>query len=66
MHFDFKKECIFKTSSLDNFFARIFSQYGKDGLLHSVAFFFYKYLPKKINYKIYDQELLAIIKSFKE
>ena len=66
MHSNFKKEYILKTDSLDNISARIFSQYGEDGLLHFVAFFSYKHLPQEINYEIYDKELLAIIKSFEE
>ena len=31
-----------------------------------MAFFSCKYLLQEINYKIYDKELLVIIKSFKE
>ena len=55
-----------ETDLSDNVFARIFSQYREDGLLHPVAFFSRKYLSQKINYEIYDKELLAIIKSFEE
>ena len=65
-HFDFEKECILETDSLDNVSVRILSQYGDDGLLHLMAFFSCKHLPQKINYVIYDKELLAIIKFFKE
>ena len=35
-------------------------------MLHPVVFFFRKRLPQEINYEIYNKELLAIIKSFKE
>ena len=65
-YFDFKKECILETNSSDNLSAEIFSQYGNDGLLHPVTFFFCKHSPRKINYEIYDKELLAIIKSFEK
>ena len=66
MHFDFKKECIFKTNSSDNISVGILSHYGEDGLLHPIAFFSCKYLPQEINYEIYDKEFLAIIKSFEK
>ena len=66
MHFDFEKECIFETDLSDNVSAKIFFQYGEDGLLYSMAFFSCKHSPQKINYKIYDKKLLAIIKSFEE
>ena len=65
-HFDFKKKCILETDLSDNVYAGIFSQYGNDGLLHLVAFFFCKYSSQEINYKIYDKKLLAIIKFFEE
>ena len=65
-HFDFEKECILETYSSDNVSARILSQYEDDRLLHLVAFFSHKHSPQEINYEIYDKELLAIIKSFKE
>ena len=65
-HFDFEKECILEIDSSDNISAGIFSQYREDRLLHSVTFFFCKYLPQEINYEIYDKKLLVIIKSFKE
>lgn len=44
-HFDFKKEYILKTNSLDNVSIRVFFQYSDNGLFHFVAFFSYKYLP---------------------
>ena len=65
-HFDFEKQCILETNSSDNVSAGIIFQYGDDGLLHLVAFFSCKHSPQEINHKIYDKELLAIIKSFKE
>ena len=66
VHFDFEKECILETDSSDNVSIRILSQYGDDGLLHSVAFFSQKHSPQEINYEIYDKELLAIIKSIEK
>ena len=65
-HFDYEKECIVETDALDNVSAAVLSQYGDDGKLHPVAFFFRKHSPQEINYKIYNKELLAIIKAFEE
>ena len=66
VHFDYEKECIFETNSSDNISAGIPFQYGDDRLLHLTAFFSRKHSPQEINYKIYDKELLAIIKSFEK
>ena len=43
-YFDYKKEYILKTNSLDNVSIVILFQYRKDGLLYPVAFFFCKHL----------------------
>ena len=66
-HFDYEKECIVETDASDNMSAGMLSQYSsKDGKLYSVAFFSQKYSSQKVNYEIYDKELLAIIKAFEE
>ena len=39
---------------------------GEDKLLHLVAFMSKKMSPQECNYKIYDKELLAIIRAFEE
>jgi hypothetical protein len=41
-------------------------QYNKNSELYLVIFFFKKLTPAELNYKIYDKELLAIIKYFKQ
>ena len=41
-------------------------QYNKDGKLCLVAFLSRKLAPTELNYKIYDKELLIIIKCFKQ
>ena len=58
-------EAIFKTDSLDYVTGGILSQYSDDRLLHPVAFYSYKILDTEYNYEIYDKELLAIVKCFK-
>ena len=66
-HFDYEKECIVETDASDNVSAGVLSQYSsEDGKLYPVAFFSRKHSPQEINYKIYDKELLAIIKTFEE
>ena len=65
-HFDFKKECILKTDLSDNVSIGIFFQYGDNRPLQPMVFFSRKHSLQEINYEIYDKELLAIIKSFKE
>ncbi len=44
----------------------ILSQFGIDGLLHPVAFYSRKLINAKINYQVYDKELLAIITTFEQ
>ena len=41
-------------------------QYNSNGILHPCAFFLKKNDPAECNYKIYDKELLAIVKCLKE
>ena len=44
----------------------ILSQYNEDGVLHPIVYFLKQLSPAKYNYKIYNKELLAIIKYFKQ
>ena len=41
-------------------------QYNKNSKLYPVAFLFWKLAPAKLNYKIYNKELLIIIRYFKQ
>jgi len=50
----------------DTIIAGVLSQLGSDSLLHPVAYFSTKINAAELNYDIYDKELLAIIRSFKE
>jgi len=51
---------------LDYVLGGVLSQYNKNGELHPVAFLFWKLAPAKLNYKIYNKELLAIVRCFKQ
>ena len=42
------------------------SQYNKNGKLYPIVFFFKKLNSVQLNYPIYNKELLAIVKAFKE
>ena len=64
MHFDFDKDVIVETDASDYVSTGVLSQYGEDGILHPVAFFSTKHSPAKCNYKIYDKELMAIVRAF--
>ena len=44
----------------------ILSQYNKDGVLYPVIYFSKRLNLAKYNYKIYNKELLAIIRYFKQ
>ena len=65
-HFDRNKKAIVKTDSSDHVSSEVLSQIGENGLLHPVAFFSKKLIAAECNYDIYDKELLAIIRCFKE
>ena len=65
-HFDPTKQCFVETNSSDYVNAGILSQMGNDGLLHPVTYFLRRMALAKCHYKIYDKELLAIIRCFKE
>ena len=54
-------------ANLSNYITKgILSQYNKDGILYPIVYFLKQLSPAECNYKIYDKELLAIIKYFKQ
>ena len=55
-----------KTDTSDYVSEGILSQYDENSVLHPVAYFFKKHSPAECNYEIYDKELMAIIRAFKE
>ena len=65
-HFDSIKEIIVKTDASDWVSTEILSQYSDDNILCPVTFFSKKHSVQEVNYEIYDKELLAIIRAFKE
>ncbi len=57
---------IVETDSSDYVSSGVLSQLGGDGLLHPVVFFSKNLNPAECNYKIYDKQLLAIIRCFEQ
>ena len=55
-----------ETDSSNYVNASILSQLDDEGVLHLVAYFSRKMAPAECNYKIYDKELLAIIRCFEK
>jgi len=55
-----------ETDASDIASAGILSQPGPDGLLHPIAFFSKKHTSAECNYVIYDQELIAVVRTFEE
>jgi hypothetical protein len=65
-HFDYNREIIMEMDTSDYVSTSVLSQSNDDGILHPVAFFSKKHSPAKCNYEIYDKELMAIVRAFKE
>ena len=65
-YFNPNLKCIVKTDSSNYVLGGVLSQYNKDGELYLVAFLSQKLAPAKSNYKIYNKELLVIIRCFKQ
>jgi hypothetical protein len=65
-HFDYEYQIIVETDASDYISAGVLSQYDDAGILHPVAFFSKEHTPAECNYEIYNKELMAIIRAFKE
>jgi len=65
-HFDYGKEAFIECDSSDTVTAGVLSQKDENGQLRPVAYFSTSLGPVERNYAIYDKELLAIIRCFKE
>ena len=60
-YFNFDLEYILKTDLSDHAQENVLSQYDKNDVLHSVAYFSQKLNAAESNYKIYNKKLLMII-----
>ena len=66
VHPDFSKPFFMETDASNFALGLVLSQLGDGEKLHPVAFHSRKFSAAKINYKIHDKELLAIVDSFQE
>jgi RNase H-like domain found in reverse transcriptase len=57
---------IIEANSSDYTTGGILSQYNKNGVLYPIVYFLKQLNPAECNYEIYNKELLAIIKYFKQ
>ena len=57
---------VIKPNSFNYITRGILSQYNKNKVLYSIIYFLKQLNPAKYNYKIYNKELLAIIRYFKQ
>ena len=64
--FNLRKQTVIKIDVLDQAQESVLSQLNKFKNLHSVAFYSQKFTNFKLNYKIYNKELLVIVKVFKQ
>ena len=64
-HFNPNWMSIVKANLFNYITGGILSQYNKDRILYPVIYFLKRLNPAKYNYKIYNKELLVIIRYFK-
>ncbi len=64
-HFNSIREAILKTNFLNYVNDEVLSQYDDEDILHSVIFYSKNMILAECNYKIYDKELLIIIRCLK-
>ncbi len=63
-HFDQTRETILEIDSFDYVNDEVLSQYDDEEVLHSIVFYSKNMSFAECNYKIYDKELLIIIRAF--
>ena len=65
-HFDLNWMSVVEADLFNYVTGGILSQYNKDGVLYFIVYFLKQLSPAKYNYEIYNKELLAIIRYFKQ
>ena len=60
-YFDLNFKCVLETDLFDHTQENVLSQYDKNDVLQSIAYFSWKLNAIKSNYEIYDKKLLVII-----
>jgi hypothetical protein len=59
-------KCMIETDTSDGVIAGVFSQLYPDSIWYPVAYFSKSIAPAEYNYKIYDKEILAIVRSLEQ
>ena len=65
-HYNLDLKIVVETDTSDYVSGGILSQYDKNDVLHPIAYFSKKHNSAECNYEIYDKELMAIVRTFKE
>ena len=60
-YFNLNLKCVLEVDLSDHAQENVLLQYDKNDILWSIAYFSWKLNMIKLNYEIYDKELLAII-----
>ena len=63
-YFYLKRPLMLETNAFNNTIAGVFSQKQPDKEWHPIAYYLKTIIDTKLNYPIYDKEMLAIIFSF--
>jgi len=63
-HFNPEWPLILETDALNSVIASVFSQKQPDGEWHPITYYLKTIIDAKLNYHIYNKEMLAIISSF--
>ena len=66
VYYNYIKKIVVEIDVLNQASSGVLSQYNNNGKLKLVTFFFAKHFTPEYNYKIYNKELLAIIKALEE
>ena len=64
-HFNPDLLCTLHTDASDFAITGVLHQLDNNGYLHPIAYFSWKLSPTEINYKVYNKELLTIVKLFR-
>ena len=65
MHFNPEQLIILEADALTHALDAVVSQLDPEGKMHPIACHSLKFMPAKLNYHIYDKEMLDIIDSLK-